>query len=325
MMMILIVIILSVLHLASSSTTDVHYEMYKCPSENSSYADNSTFQRNLNYTLFTQLVANASLHAPSSTFQLGEGSDRVLAFYYCRPDLGAQVCHSCVANAASKVFAQCKLFKQGIVWYDECSLCYGGDSSVFRNDYENVYYPKYNSTPDLGDYLEQYRNIYNTTITDLIDQAAHNLSLSFATKTVNLSSSQSLRGIVQCGPIISGESCKECLNAAYVKMTQEWTNTMMFLPACYVGFELYGSRPPLLPLPSSSTLSGNYKLYPDIAAFIGVKISSIKFYFSLSCLILPVVRSKVLIALLCPVGFLLVLGSGFWFWKHKQPFARGIT
>lgn len=324
-MMILIVIILSVLHLASSSTTDVHYEMYKCPSENSSYADNSTFQRNLNYTLFTQLVANASLHAPSSTFQLGEGSDRVLAFYYCRPDLGAQVCHSCVANAASKVFAQCKLFKQGIVWYDECSLCYGGDSSVFRNDYENVYYPKYNSTPDLGDYLEQYRNIYNTTITDLIDQAAHNLSLSFATKTVNLSSSQSLRGIVQCGPIISGESCKECLNAAYVKMTQEWTNTMMFLPACYVGFELYGSRPPLLPLPSSSTLSGNYKLYPDIAAFIGVKISSIKFYFSLSCLILPVVRSKVLIALLCPVGFLLVLGSGFWFWKHKQPFARGIT
>ncbi|XP_057541121.1 cysteine-rich receptor-like protein kinase 7 isoform X2 [Amaranthus tricolor] len=290
MMMILSAIILLVLHLALSSTIDVHYESYNCLPESSSYAANSTFQRNLNYTLFTQLVANASLHAPSSTFEAGEGIDHVFAFYYCRPDLGAQVCHSCVANAATKVFAQCKLHKQGIVWFDECSLCYGENSSVFVTvSYEDVNYPKYNHTPVLGDYLEQYRNVYNSTITHLIDQAANNVSLSFATKTVNLSSSQSLRGIVQCGPIISGESCKECLNAAYVKMIQDWTNTMMFLPACYVGFELYGSRPPLLPPSSSSTLS---------------------------------VRSKVLIAVLCSVGILLVLGCGFWFWMHKHPSVR---
>lgn len=264
---------------------------YNCPVDGYSYSAGSTFEENLNTTLFTRLVANASRVA-SSTFTTGEGIDQVYGMYYCRGDVSLQACHDCVESAATRILAVCRLLKQGIVWYNECTLRYA-NHTIFslENQDLSINYPYYNNTPVLGDYLDQYKSVFDTTMRNLVDQAANNGSLNpegFATAPVHLSSSQTLQGIVQCAPIITGTSCQRCLTAA-LNLLDLWTNTMEFLPACFVGFNLYGVRPSV-PSPAQSALP---------------------------------VRYKVLIAVLSVVVMLSLLG-GFWFWKRRCPSEGGL-
>ncbi|XP_057543556.1 cysteine-rich receptor-like protein kinase 8 [Amaranthus tricolor] len=261
-----------------------YYVGYNCPVNGFPYSAGSTFQDNLNATLFIHLVANAS-RAAYSTYTMGEGVDQVYAMYYCKGDVSLAVCHDCVQTAAVKVLDVCKLLKQGIVWYKECTLRYA-NRTIFSFDTQDleVKYPFFNYTPILADYLDEYRSIYDASMRNLIDQAANNASLKprgFATSRVKLSSYQSLRGVAQCAPILSGRSCQTCLNGALISINL-WSNCIEFLPTCFIGFDIYGLPPPTPPSPAPS---------------------------------LPV-HYKVLIPLLSIV----VVGSlvGFWFWKCRS-------
>ncbi|KMT07345.1 hypothetical protein BVRB_6g149720 [Beta vulgaris subsp. vulgaris] len=269
----------------AASADDPEPVGYYCPRDGYSYTAGSMFHENLNDTLVTHLVANASRVA-FSRFTTGEGIDQVYAMYYCRGDVNLEACHDCVQTATARILDVCNRLKQGIVWYQECTLRYA-NHTIFSltNQDLTISFPNFNNTPVLGNYLDEYRSTFDSTMRNLIDRAANNASLrpvGFATAQVNLSSFQSLRGIVQCAPIISGIFCQRCLTAA-LTLIDLWTNSMEFLPACFVGFEIYGLPPSTPPSPSSPLA----------------------------------VRYKVLIAVLSAVVILSLL-VGFWFWKRHS-------
>ncbi|XP_010682920.1 probable leucine-rich repeat receptor-like protein kinase At2g28990 [Beta vulgaris subsp. vulgaris] len=268
---------------SAASTDDPVPIGYYCPVNGYSYSAGSMFEENLKDILVTHMVANASRVA-FSRFTMGEGIDQVYAMYYCRGDVTLEACHDCLQSATARIINVCKRLKQGIVWYKQCTLRYA-NHTIFSltNQDLTIRYPNFNNTPVLGNYLNEYRSTFDSTMRNLIDRAANNASLrpvGFATAQVNLSSFQSLRGVVQCAPIISGVFCERCLTAALTLMDL-WANSMEFLPACFVGFEIYGlpsSTPPSPPSP--------------VAA-----------------------RYKVLIGVLSAVVILSLL-AGFWFWKR---------
>lgn len=244
---------------------------HNCPVNGYSYSTGSTFEDNLNSTLITHLGANAS-RMSFSNFNMGEGIDQVYALYYCRADVGLEACHDCVESATTRIQDVCKLMKQGIVWYDECTLRYANHTIFSLDDQDlRLSFPRFNNTLVLGDYLNQYRTTFDSSMRNLIDRVANNASLrprGFSTERVTLSPFQSLRGIAQCAPVITGASCQRCLTAALRQMDL-WTTTMEFLPTCFVGFELYG-LPPSTPPPSSSTLPLPGKCKQPLYTYISI-------------------------------------------------------
>ena len=249
--MILSFLLLTLFHRGKSD--DPNFVSFKCPNEAYSYTTGSSFEENLNGTLFTHLVANAS-RIPFSTYTTGLGIDQVYALYYCRGDISINSCHDCVQFASQKILQACYHLKDGIVWYEECTLRYANYSIFsFTDDDAKLNYPNYTQTSVYSDYLDQYQNRFDSVMRGLIDQAVNNTSL-FATRKVNLSSALTLTGLAQCAPVISSAPCERCLTAAFRQLNL-WANNIMFLPTCFVGFEIDGS-PPSPPSPDSSSFPG---------------------------------------------------------------------
>ncbi|XP_057530605.1 cysteine-rich receptor-like protein kinase 8 [Amaranthus tricolor] len=250
----------------AAATDDVGYY---CPVNGLSYTAGSTFQVNLNTTLFTHLISNAS-RALFSTFSIGTGVDIVYVMYYCRGDASLKTCHKCVETAAGRILDVCRFLKQGIVWYKECTLRYANKTIFTINDEDlRVASPVYNTTQVLGNYLDKYKSIFDTGMRNLIDQVANNVSLKpqgFATIRVNLSSLQTLRGVAQCAPMITGMSCERCLDAG-LRLMDLWTNSMEFLPACFIGFDIYG-LPASTPPPPSPSLPVGIKVLISLISFV---------------------------------------------------------
>ncbi|KAK9675949.1 hypothetical protein RND81_11G043600 [Saponaria officinalis] len=85
---------------------------------------------------------------------------------------------------------------------------------------------------------------------DLISQAAYGKGSlqGFATKHVNLSSSEVILGLAQCSPDIGGHGCYRCLSTA-LRLRDGWANTMVFLPSCLFRYDLYETVTPADPMP----------------------------------------------------------------------------
>jgi len=240
-----------------SSSVSPHYVQFECPRSDFSYSLGSTFEADLKHTLLDVLPSNAG----SSNFvHMGQDIDEIYALYYCTGDVTAQDCHDCVQAAAWTVLQHCSPLKEGIVWYEECTLYYSNRSDIFSPDEgeEGVpQYRNYNSTMSsvlmsLDEY--QYQEVFNSTMDGLISQAAFGtgigISQGFATSETKLDLSQSqpesqssltLRGLVQCSPHIVGGPCERCLRSA-AKQMDGWATTMVFLPSCSLRFDLLPSQ-----------------------------------------------------------------------------------
>ncbi|KAK9675950.1 hypothetical protein RND81_11G043700 [Saponaria officinalis] len=172
--------------------------------EKKPYISGSAFETNLNDTLLNDLLSKVSM-VKFSNFTKGVGEDQVYALYYCRGDVDAQTCQICVEAATRKITEVCKFCKEGIVWFEECTLRYA-NRNIFSISEESPYYLYTNSTGIVNDYrLDPYKERFDSTMDDLITQAAYGKrSLKgFASKDVNLSSSSEvILGLAQCCPDI---------------------------------------------------------------------------------------------------------------------------
>ncbi|XP_021858261.2 putative leucine-rich repeat receptor-like serine/threonine-protein kinase At2g04300 [Spinacia oleracea] len=281
LIMITLVLVSPTCSAAAADDDDDDPPYHDCPDTGFSYSSGSTFEENLNNTLFTQLLATP--FRTFSNFTNGTGIDRLYALYYCRGDVDIDTCHQCIQDAIQEIVQKCRLKKQGIIWYDFCTLRYA-NHTIFSVDEESTPARHYNRTSSVSDpILEPHRHLFESTMTSLTSSVAYdgNRPLGFATNEANLSSSQKLRGLAQCNPFLTSNLCEQCLMAAFRQMDL-WSNTIVFTPNCNIGFELYGSPPPT-PLPPQSA-SGRY---------------------------------KVLLAVLLPVTIMLLMG-GFWFWRRHR-------
>jgi len=94
--------------------------------DDSTYADNSTFQANLNL-LGAALPANASASpAGYATGAVGAAPDQVNGMALCRGDTNASSCSSCVAASFRDAQQRCPLTKGATVYKDACTLRFAG-------------------------------------------------------------------------------------------------------------------------------------------------------------------------------------------------------
>lgn len=118
---VVVVVALAVLLLPAAATQLVYCD-------DSTYADNSTFQANLNL-LSAALPANASASpAGFATGAVGTAPEQVNGMALCRGDTNASSCSSCVAAAFRYAQAQqgCPLTKGATVYLDDCTLRFAG-------------------------------------------------------------------------------------------------------------------------------------------------------------------------------------------------------
>ncbi|KAK9750733.1 hypothetical protein RND81_02G217500 [Saponaria officinalis] len=228
-----------------------HYISYKCQEKNS-YISDSLFQANLNFTLFDHFH-NEAKHFGFSNFTMGTDDDQVYALYYCKGDIDAAACLDCVEAAAMKITEACKFWKEGIVWFEECTLRYA-NRTIFSIDEEDPYKLYYNYTGIVTEHqLDQYKQVFDNTMDALINQAAYSQETlpGFATKQINISSSEILECLAQCTPDIVGRPCYRCLRTA-LRLRDTWANTVVFLPSCLIRYDLYETvlhSPPSQPPP----------------------------------------------------------------------------
>lgn len=114
------------------------YVQYACPEGKFTYTSGGTFESNLTNILLNILPTKISADG-FSKFSVGEESvDQINALSYCRGDVaGGGACRRCVEAAARSVLQRCRLLKEGIVWYEECTLRYANRSDMFSvQDFE---------------------------------------------------------------------------------------------------------------------------------------------------------------------------------------------
>ncbi|XP_057530020.1 proline-rich receptor-like protein kinase PERK3 [Amaranthus tricolor] len=243
-----LIIILSTLIILpkTSFSKDIvpRYVQYACPKGKFTYTSGSTFESNLTNILLNILPTKISPDG-FSKFSVGEESvDQIYALSYCRGDVTGGACRGCVEAAARSVLQRCRLLKEGIVWYEECTLRYANRSDMFSvQDFEVTPNHRHYNFSGIFRFLEKEETIFDRLMNGLIDEASNvayvgNLS-GFAKGESNLSGSDwVLRALVQCRQDIVGVNCELCLRQA-LRQRDGWNTPMVFLPSCYIQFDLY--------------------------------------------------------------------------------------
>ncbi|KAK9675952.1 hypothetical protein RND81_11G043800 [Saponaria officinalis] len=247
----LLIIILTISSILGAVSSEIPKYMHNECQEKNSYMSGSAFEFNLNVTLFTQLLPNAST-VPFANVTNGFGEDQVYGLFYCRADVDAPTCHGCVDAATKKITDVCRFSKVGIVWFEECTLHYA-NQTIFLIDKSIPSYLYSNTTGIVNDYkLGPYEEKFETTMKELIRQAAYDKGTrpGFATNKIDLLPSEAvIRGVAQCTPDILGHGCYTCLETA-LRLRDSWAHTMVFLPSCLFRYDLFGTLPDPAPAPS---------------------------------------------------------------------------
>ncbi|KAH9617612.1 hypothetical protein KSS87_023203, partial [Heliosperma pusillum] len=210
---------------------------------NATVAPNSTYQTNLN----TILKSFSSINLTTNgyyTFSAGKDPDKVQAMALCRGDVPPGACRRCVQSQASALPGVCPNQKQAFGYSDYCIIFYS--NTTILNTLR--------VSP--GRYLMNNRDVsylsaYNVTLSKLMSGLLKNATsgdteLKFATGKANLTSNQTLYGMIQCTPDMSKSQCVECVhNMSRIILRRFITSNFtaagarVITPSCNYRYEIY--------------------------------------------------------------------------------------
>lgn len=246
---------------------------YASCSDETSYFSGSTFEANLKL-LLTFLSSNATKNNGFYNFTAGHDSpDVAYGLSLCRGDCSSDICQTCVSEATKAILTQCPKAKEAVIWYDECMVRYVHQSFIATNN-ETLGFQFGNPSSVKED--AGFKQVLDSTLSDLINRAS-NVTVShnkhairgFATQIVNYTSVQTLYGLAQCTPDLSGNDCSHCLREAIRFLPQccdKKQGGRVLLYSCNFRYEMYSffsildSAASHSPLPSPTPTSlQNYK------------------------------------------------------------------
>ncbi|KAK1368439.1 cysteine-rich receptor-like protein kinase 10 [Heracleum sosnowskyi] len=291
-----------------------------CP-DGTSYSPGSTYEANLKL-LLTYLTSNATKNNGFYNSTVGHDSpDVAYGLYLCRGDCSSDICQTCVSEATKAIVTQCPKAKEAVMWYDGCMVRYAHRSIIATNN-ETLGWQYGN--PSSVKEEARFKQVLDITLSDLITRAS-NVTMSqnkhairgFATQIVNYTGVQTLYGLAQCTPDLSGNDCGHCLREAIGYLPQccdKKQGGRVLLYSCNFRYELYSffnildsaaspSHSPL-PSPTPSSLQKNK----------GKHQSPQKIF--------------ILIALLCVFVMLCGIGYYFWIWNkatRKKEVSAGLN
>ncbi|XP_077219501.1 cysteine-rich receptor-like protein kinase 7 [Tasmannia lanceolata] len=230
-----LVFLLLIPHLPLFINADVINTVNNFNCSGDDYAQNSTFQTNLNL-LFSSLISTA----PSSLFSnatAGEGANRVYGLVLCRGDITSDQCRTCVQIASTQIVSICPYKTEGIVWYLYCQLRYSEQNFVGKVDSNGFASIKLIPNPESAKAVE--------LMTTLVKEAPSRPSM-FATAA---STPENVYGLVQCTKDVSNTDCADCLSQLMEKLKDStvYKRWAYYARSCNLRLESYpffnGSKP----------------------------------------------------------------------------------
>ncbi|XP_066390933.1 cysteine-rich receptor-like protein kinase 6 isoform X1 [Miscanthus floridulus] len=194
----------------------------------STYADNSTFQANLNL-LGAALPANASASpAGYATGAVGAAPDQVNGMALCRGDTNASSCSSCVAAAFRDAQQRCPLTKGATGYKDACTLRFAGIRFLdfLREDQWLVSELVPLIDPSSGS-VNAADAWFGAAVTGIFTALVHRAAAaSNATRkyfaTGEMDFDPKLYGLAQCAPDLTPAQCQSCLGDLQSRVTAQF-------------------------------------------------------------------------------------------------------
>ncbi|WZZ25440.1 hypothetical protein YC2023_008841 [Brassica napus] len=212
-----------------ASAQDPTYVYHVCPNTKP-FTRNSTYYTNLR-TLFPSLSShNASYSTGFQNATSGRAPDR--------GDVTPAVCRSCVAFAINETLTRCPNEREVTLYYDECMLRYSNGNILLtlNTTGEIIVYNTQNVTSNQTGFI----NLVSTTMTQAAVDGATS-SRKFAVRKANLTAFQfqTLYGMVQCTPDLTGKDCLICLEQAVDQLPTDKIGGRFFVQSCNARYELY--------------------------------------------------------------------------------------
>ncbi|RVW86338.1 Cysteine-rich receptor-like protein kinase 26 [Vitis vinifera] len=200
-----------ILHLLAVTNAQPKFLYYRCSNGVGNYTNNSTYKANLN-TLLTSLSSNNEIDYGFYNFSAGQNSDKVNAIALCRGDVMPTACRSCINDSRIQLTRLCPNQKEAIGWYDGCMLRYSNDS-IFGKAQTSPSFTMWNLQNVSN--VEDFNQVLGNLMASLRSKAASgDWRRKFATEEANVTSFQSIYGLMQCTPDLSELSCSNCLEGA---------------------------------------------------------------------------------------------------------------
>ncbi|XP_041999597.1 plasmodesmata-located protein 6-like [Salvia splendens] len=189
------------------------------------YNPGSPYESSLNSVL-ASLVNSASL-SNYNTFKIptDDNNDAVSGLYQCRGDLSSSDCHSCVANAISRIGGYCMGTCGGALQLDGCFIKYDNASFVGALDKTVV---SRKCGPPSGAGNER-------------DAVLAYLGGGGGGQYFRVGGSGRVQGVVQCEQDLSSGQCDECLSEAIQRLRTECATSPwgdVFLAKCYARYSV---------------------------------------------------------------------------------------
>ncbi|KAF3339377.1 cysteine-rich repeat secretory protein 38-like protein [Carex littledalei] len=176
-----------------------------CDMKNS-YTTNSKYQANLRQ-LQSSLVSSI-IPSGFSNYTVGNNSEQVFGLAFCRGDVSAEGCQTCLRSTINEVSTRCPYGKEEIIWFDQCFLRYSNTN--FFSIRGRVLYGYCNLNEVVNP--PQYNTILAQLMNTLITQAVNHSNQMFAAGFTNVASpSNKLYGLVHCTQDLSRDDCYLCL------------------------------------------------------------------------------------------------------------------
>jgi hypothetical protein len=179
----------------------------------SSFKANSTYQAHLDSVAAT-LPKNASTSPDLfATAVVGTIPQQLRAMGFCRGDINATDCFSCLTQAFKDLSNDCSYDKDGTIYYDPCILHYSGVRTLPGNDTgptTETYTVNSNAivTSDPARFISLRAALINATVA----YAANNSTRLFATGEADFNHEfPKVYTLAQCRPDRTPAQCRRCL------------------------------------------------------------------------------------------------------------------
>ncbi|XP_077243476.1 cysteine-rich receptor-like protein kinase 7 isoform X4 [Tasmannia lanceolata] len=173
------------------------------------YTSNSRYQINLNL-LLTTLSSNAT-RTGFYNATIGQSPNTVNARARCRGDVTPVECGSCVDTASQDIIQVCPYMKSSIIFYHNCHLRYSNLRISPTDNSPRFHMWSNQNVSNRTRFNETLGNLMGKLISRaLVASAPRN----FAFGQLNSSSLQTVYGLVQCDPDLTGNECSGCLKGA---------------------------------------------------------------------------------------------------------------
>ncbi|WCJ20324.1 cysteine-rich RLK (RECEPTOR-like protein kinase) 26 [Euphorbia peplus] len=242
------------LYFAILITAQPEFLHQSCFNDRGNYTANSIYKTNLDTVL-------SSLNSDTEgggfyNLSIGQAPDRVEVKAFCRGDVGEEVCKGCIRNSTIKVLEICPNQKDAYGAYDLCSLRYS-NRSIFGVEETEPTLSLVNTVnaSNVNEFTRAQQTL-SSRLRGLTAGGGSTLKFAVGSEGAGF---ETVYGLMQCSPDLSGQQCDDCLGQAIGGIADCCAGRkggVVNKPSCQVRFEdqlFYQLTPSGTPLPPATS------------------------------------------------------------------------